>query len=142
MFRYGILVRPVQPSGGNPKSRLERRGLYFLSRHSVLMACVLLFQAATSIGLSTALAARCFRAHFYEIFKAAHIILAAVALAALYGYENSATIASHLEFFNAFVFADPVPLDTSRLYSPACIGSGSGSALAFGLRTMSSGSCA
>ncbi|KAG6011683.1 hypothetical protein E4U43_008183 [Claviceps pusilla] len=45
--------------------------------------------AATSIGLSTALAARCFRAHFYEIFKAAHIILAAVALAALYGHVKT-----------------------------------------------------
>lgn len=40
------------------------------------------------MGLSAALAARCFRAHFYEIFKAAHIILAAVALAALYEYEK------------------------------------------------------
>ncbi|KAG6193290.1 hypothetical protein E4U10_003764 [Claviceps purpurea] len=39
---------------------------------------------AAAMGLSAALAARCFRAHFYEIFKAAHIILAAVALAALY----------------------------------------------------------
>ncbi|KAG6058201.1 hypothetical protein E4U17_000289 [Claviceps sp. LM77 group G4] len=39
---------------------------------------------AVAMGLSSALAARCFRAHFYEIFKAAHIILAAVALAALY----------------------------------------------------------
>ncbi|KAG5981225.1 hypothetical protein E4U55_003184 [Claviceps digitariae] len=45
--------------------------------------------AATTIGLSIALAARGFRARFYEIFKAAHIILAAVVLAALYEHVKT-----------------------------------------------------
>ncbi|KAG5915508.1 hypothetical protein E4U42_008015 [Claviceps africana] len=45
--------------------------------------------AVTTIGLSIALAARCFRAHFYEIFKAAHVILAAIALVAVYGHVRT-----------------------------------------------------
>ncbi|KAG6001480.1 hypothetical protein E4U21_004288 [Claviceps maximensis] len=50
--------------------------------------------AATTFGLSIALAVRSFRARFYEIFKAAHIVLAAVALAAIYEYVNIVTVAT------------------------------------------------
>lgn len=38
------------------------------------------------MGLSTALAAPSFRARLYEVFKTTHVVLAAVALAAVYQY--------------------------------------------------------